>query len=193
MVKQVLEIEVPDGKKAIWKDGCVVFEDVDPMARIRTVSDAVRFLSDEGSYEDILDSLSRLSENSFEWKVAAYRAVVAAITYNERRYLTTGERWYPTIEFCHPGKLKNCWGDTIIGRIKSEGGVFDVVGGTAYNGTTAGLGYFHSTSGVSSTWTSISFLSVGSKKAALYISKQFGKLLFEISYGGTNCVWKWVA
>ena len=30
-MKQVLEIEVPDGKKAIWKDGRVVFEDVDTM------------------------------------------------------------------------------------------------------------------------------------------------------------------
>lgn len=193
MVKQVLEIEVPDGKKAIWKDGRVVFEDVDTMECIRTVSDAVRFLSDEGSYEDILDSLSRLSENSFEWKVAAYRAVVAAITYNERRYLTTGERWYPTIVFCHPDKLKNCWGDTIIGRIKSEGGVFDVVGGIAHNGEDAGLGDFHSLDGVSNAWASVGFLSVGSRKAALYISKQFGKLLFEISYGGTNCVWEWVA
>ena len=29
----------------------------------------------------------------------------------------------------------------------------------------------------------------GSKKAAIYISKQFGKLLFEVIYGGTNCNW----
>ena len=30
MAKQVLEIEVPDGKKAIWKDGKIVFEDIKP-------------------------------------------------------------------------------------------------------------------------------------------------------------------
>ena len=29
-MKQVLEIEVPEGKKAIWKDGKVVFEDIAP-------------------------------------------------------------------------------------------------------------------------------------------------------------------
>ena len=29
-MKQVLEIEVPDGKKAIWKDGKIVFEDIAP-------------------------------------------------------------------------------------------------------------------------------------------------------------------
>ena len=29
-MKQKIEIEVPDGKKAIWKDGKIVFEDIKP-------------------------------------------------------------------------------------------------------------------------------------------------------------------
>lgn len=29
MNKQTIEIEVPDGKKAVWKDGRVVFEDIE--------------------------------------------------------------------------------------------------------------------------------------------------------------------
>lgn len=193
MAKQVLEIEVPDGKKAIWKDGRVVFEDVDTMESIKTVEDAAQFLADKRICEDILDSLSRLPKDSFEWKIAAYRAVVAAITYNEQRHLTTGERWFPTIEFCRPGKLKNCYGNVVVGRIKSEGEEFDVVGGYADNGLYAGLGGFDSYYSVSHSCTTISFRSVGSKKAALYISKQFGKLLFEVSYGGTNCDWRWMA
>lgn len=193
MAKQVLEIEVPDGKKAIWKDGCVVFEDVDTMESIKTIEDAAQFLADKRICEDILDSLSRLPKDSFEWKIAAYRAVVAAVTYNEQRHLTTGERWFPTIEFCRPGKLKNCCGDIIVGRIKSEGEEFDVVGGRANDGSNAGLGGFDSNYGVSDAWTLFGFRSIGSKKAALYISKQFGKLLFEVSYGGTNCDWRWMA
>ena len=193
MAKQVLEIEVPDGKKAVWKDGRVVFEDVDTMESIKTIEDAAQFLSDKRICEDILDSLSRLPKDSFEWKIAAYRAVVASVTYNEQRNLTTGERWFPTIEFCRPGKLKNCYGDIVVGRIKSEGEEFDVVGGNAYCGAVAGLSYFDSGDGVSSAGTHIGFRSVGSKKAALYISKQFGKLLFEVSYGGTNCDWRWMA
>ena len=192
MAKQVLEIEVPDGKKAIWKDGRVVFEDVDTMESIKTIEDAIKFLEDKRICAGILVSLSRLPKNSFEWKIAAYRAVVAAVTYNEQRHLTTGERWFPTIEFCRPGKLKNCCGDIVVGRIKSEGEEFDVVGGSACYGSDAGLGYFVSDCGVSAAWTILGFRSVGSKKAALYISKQFGKLLFEVSYGGTNCDWKWV-
>ena len=193
MKKQVIEIEVPDGKKAIWKNGRVVFEDVDTMESIKTIEDAAQFLTDKRICEDILDSLYRLPKYSFEWKIAAYRAVVAAVTYNEQRHLTTGERWYPTIEFCRPGKLRNCYGDIVVGRIKSEGEEFDVVGGGAPDGAGAGLGGFHSPDGVSGAWTSVGFRSVGSKKAALYISKQFGKLLFEVSYGGINCDWRWMA
>lgn len=193
MTKQILEIEVPDGKKAIWEDGRVVFEDIDTMESIKTIEDAAQFLADKRICKDILDSLSRLPKDSFEWKIAAYRAVVAAVTYNEQRHLTTGERWFPTIEFCRPGKLKNCHGDIVVGRIKSEGEEFDVVGGGANGGSAAGLGYFGLNSGVSNAWTNTSFRSVGSRKAALYISKQFGKLLFEVSYGGINCDWEWVA
>lgn len=192
MAKQVLEIEVPDGKKAVWKDGRVVFEDVDTMESIKTIDDAILFLVKNKIGDDILNTLSKLLPNSFEWKIAAYRAVVAAVTYNEQRHLTTGERWFPTIEFCRPGKLNNCCGDIVVGRIKSEGEEFDVVGGRAAFGTTAGLGNFASHIGVSYSYATIGFRSVSSKKAALYISKQFGKLLFEISYGGTNCDWKWV-
>ena len=29
-MKQIIEIEVPEGKKAVWKDGKVVFEDLEP-------------------------------------------------------------------------------------------------------------------------------------------------------------------
>ena len=193
MAKQVLEIEVPDGKKALWKDGRVVFEDIGNMENIKNIDDAIRFLVKNEIGDDILNTLSKLLPNSFEWKVAAYRAVVAAVTYNEQRHLTTGERWFPTIEFCRPGKLKNCCGDIVVGRIKSEGEEFDVVGGNASYGAIAGLGAFHSVAGVSYSYTYVGFRSVSSKKAALYISRQFGKLLFEVCYGGTNCDWKWIA
>ena len=193
MAKQILEIEVPEGKKAVWEDDRVVFRDVDTMERIKTVSDAVNFLEALTMCEDIITIVNTLNPYSYEWKVAAYRAVVAAVTYNEQRHLTTGERWFPSIEFCRPGKLKNCCGDIIVGRIKSEGEEFDVVGGTAYDGADSGLGAFDSRRGVGASSARIGFRSVGSKKAALYISKQFGKLLFEVSYGGTNCDWKWIA
>ena len=30
-MKQTIEIEVPDGKEAVWKDGRVIFEDINPL------------------------------------------------------------------------------------------------------------------------------------------------------------------
>lgn len=191
-MKQVLEIEVPDGKKAVWKDGCVVFEDIDPIESIKTIEDAINFLRKKELCPDIRDAFRRLPKDLFEWKIAAYRAVVAAITYNEQRYLIIGEPWYPTIEFCRPGNLKNCRGNIIVGRIKSEGEEFDVVSGCSFSGIDAGLSCFDSLNGMSSAWAPVSCRSVGSKKAAMYISKQFGRLLFEISYGGINCNWEWI-
>lgn len=29
-MKQTIEIEVPEGKKAVWKDNTIVFEDIKP-------------------------------------------------------------------------------------------------------------------------------------------------------------------
>lgn len=191
-MKQKIEIEVPEGKKAIWKNNQIIFEDVDITDRIKTVDDAIEFIYNNRICEDIYDSLIKLSRDSFEWKIAAYRAIVAAVTYNEQRHLTTGEYWFPSIEFCRPGKFKDCYGDTILGRIKSEGEEFDIVGGSAASGSGAGLGSFRSHRSVSTASSHFGFRAVGSKEAALYISKQFGKLLFEITYGGTNCDWKWI-
>ena len=189
-MKQTIEIEVPDGKKAVWKDGHIVFKDIDTMESIKTIEDAEQFLLNKGICKDILYVLHCLPKESFEWKIAAYRTVVAAITYNEQRHLTTGERWFPTIEFCLPEKLKSCCGNIVIGQIESERKEFYVVSGCARNGSATGLGHFYSGDGVSFACTTLDFHSVGSKKAAMYISKQFGKLLFEISYGGVNCNWE---
>lgn len=192
MAKQVLEIEVPDGKKALWKDGRVVFEDIGNMENIKNIDDAIRFLVKNEIGDDILNTLSKLLPNSFEWKVAAYRAVVAAVTYNEQRHLTTGDKWYPVVEFCYPKDKKNCWGEVLIGTIESEGERYSVVGGNVSYGSNVGLGHFDSRHGVSYSPASVGFRSVSSKEIAQHISTYFGKLLFDVCYGGTNCDWKWV-
>ena len=130
--------------------------------------------------------------NSYERKVASYRIVVAALTNNEKRYLTTGDKWYPVVQFCRPKDKRNCWGDVLIGTIESEGEKYSVVGGNASCGTGAGLGSFYSSDGVSHSHMRIGFRSVSSREIAEHISTYFGKLLFEVLYGGTNCDWKWV-
>ena len=66
-MKQVLEIEVLDSKKAVWKNNRVVFEDVDTMESIKTIEDAVKFLIDNEIYEDLQYILYKIPNTSFEW------------------------------------------------------------------------------------------------------------------------------
>lgn len=192
MKKQVIEIEVPEGKKAVWKDGSVVFVDVDSFENIKSVDDAITYLKDKGMCRELLKDLSEVTLGSHAEAILKWEIVVAALTNCEKTHLTTGDRYYPVIQFCRPGCEKNCWGNEIVGRIKSEGQEFVVVGGSVSTGSFAGLGCFDARDGVGSAYAYGGFRSVGSKKIAEHIAKYFGKLLFEVDFGGTNCDWYWI-
>lgn len=194
MKKQVIEIEVPDGKKAVWENGAIRFVPESPHWKsITTFADALIYVRNYlPECEDLLISYNKTISGSYEHSVVCYRIVVAALTNNEKRHLTTGDKWYPIVQFCRPKDKENCWGDTLIGTIESEGVRYSVVGGHANYGANAGLGYFYSYGGVSYSDARIGFRSVSSKEIAQHISTYFGKLLFDVCYGGTNCGWEWV-
>lgn len=161
---------------------------------ITTIKDAVDYLIKKGICKNLIAEYVNLySHQPYIAKVLEYQIVVAALTNNEERHLTTGERWYPVVQFCRPQDRKNCWGNVYLGTIESEGEIYDVMGGTADDGGGAGLGYFRSGLGVSVSDSYFGFRSVStSREIAEHISKYFGKLLFEVHYGGTNCDWKWI-
>lgn len=192
-MKQTIEIEVPEGKKAIWEDNKVKFV---PINDWRTITNFPRALEhvkrNIPECSGLIDSFYKAPVDSYELKVATYRIVVAALTNNEKRHLTAGERWHPVVQFCRPEDKENCYGNTVVGTIESEGRRYLVVGGGAEGNTSAGLSYFDLLRGVSLSWADVGFKSVSSKEVAEHISKYFGRLLFEVHYGGTNCDWKWV-
>lgn len=193
MNKQVIEIEVPDGKKAVWDGNKIVFVPKDDWRDITTFDDALTYVdANLPDCADLVRSYRSCIKDSYEEKVIKYRIVVAALTRNEKRHLTTGELWFPAVQFCRPKDKDNCWGNVVVGAIESEGEKYLVVGGHANDSANAGLGAFYSDSGVSISFASIGFRSVSSKEIAEHISKYFGRLLFEIHYGGTNCDWRWV-
>ena len=194
MKKQVIEIEVPDGKKAVWENGAIRFVPEGPHWKsITTFGDALFYVKNYlPECEDLITSYTKAMPDSYELSVVCYRIVVAALTNNEKRHLTTGDKWYPIVQFCRPKDKNNCWGNVLIGTIESEGARYSVVGGYADDGAGAGLGYFYSNNGVSYSTATIGFRSVSSKEIAQHISTYFGKLLFDVHYGGTNCDWKWV-
>lgn len=193
-MKQTIEIEVPDGKKAVWENGVIKFVPEDPYWKsITTFEDALIYVRDYlPECEDLLISYNKSVPGSYEHSVVCYRIVVAALTNNEKRHLTTGDKWYPVVQFCRPKDKGNCWGDVSIGTIESEEEKYSVVGGGVYYCAYAGLGFFYSSYGVSLSSASVGFRSVSSKEIAQHISTYFGKLLFEVHYGGTNCNWKWI-
>lgn len=190
-------IEVPNGQVAKVNkqaDGnvLVTFENVEHWKLIKTVKDACNYLLEKGICKDLIEDYRNAPYGSYIEKIAIYRIIVAALTDNEERHLTTGERWYPVVQFCKLGKEENCYGSEIIGTIESEGQKFTVVGGNAIKGMTAGLGRFISFDAVSHSGNSVGFRSVSQREIAKHISKYFGRFLFEVHYGGVNCNWKWI-
>lgn len=159
---------------------------------IKNIGDAIEYLKSNKMCSDLIEEYNCAPENSYTETLAAYRIVVAALTNNEERKLKTGDCWFPVVQFCEIGKEKNCWGNKKIGTIKHDGKKYAVVGGYANAGASAGLGHFSSDIGVSSSWTTVGFRSVSSKEIAQHISEQFGRLLFEVHYGGVNCDWEWI-
>ena len=194
MKKQVIEIEVPDGKKAVWENGAIRFVPEGPHWKsITTFGDALFYVKNYlPECEDLITSYTRAMPDSYELSVVCYRIVVAALTNNEKRHLTTGNKWYPVVQFCRPKDKNNCLGNVLIGTIESEGARYSVVGGDALYGSAAGLGYFASYLGMSASCMTVGFQSVSSKEIAQHISTYFGRLLFDVCYGGTNCDWEWV-
>ena len=71
----------------------------------------------------------------------------------------------------------------VIGKIKSEGEEYNVLGGGADNGGDVGLGYFYSYSGVGSAFTDVGFLGCANKEIAQHLGKYFGMLNTEAKYG----------
>lgn len=193
-MKKSIEIEIPDGKvEKISRDGDTIsikFVDADICERVKTLKEAAMIA--ESLYPELYKKWIDAKGGSYEKSLYAYRMVVAVLTNNEKNHLVSGDRYTPYVDFCDPGKEKNCDSKTIVGHIESEGRKFTVVGGCATNGGAAGLGCFYSSIGVSLSYVSVGFRPVSSRKIAEHISKYFGRLVFDLMYGESNCDYEWI-
>lgn len=70
----------------------------------------------------------------------------------------------------------------VIGRIKSEGEEYDVLGGDADSSGGPGLGDFYSSNGASYADANFGFLGCASKEIAQHFGKYFGMLITEAKY-----------
>ena len=71
----------------------------------------------------------------------------------------------------------------IIGKIRSEGTLYDVLGGYADYGDSDGLGYFGSSNGVGGACANVGFLGCANEEIAQHFGKYFGMLITEAKYG----------
>lgn len=71
----------------------------------------------------------------------------------------------------------------VIGKIKSEGEEYNVLGGSANDDGYAGLGTFYSDDGVGYANASIGFLGCANEEIAKHFGKYFGMLITEAKYG----------
>ena len=71
----------------------------------------------------------------------------------------------------------------VIGKVKNEGKEYNILGGSAYSGGFAGLGYFDSSSDVNFAYTAVGFLGCANEEIAKHLGKYFGMLITEAKYG----------
>lgn len=191
-MKQTIEIEVPEGKQAIIENNQIKYIDSEHWKSIKTFKDAYRYCFDHRGFMKYLIGCNRALEDSYEYKVAKLRLVIAALTNNEKVSLVSGKLYYPVIQFCSENSIKCCFGKKIIGKIKTEGKEYVVVGGSSYYDSGAGLGCIYFNDDLTNYLVKIGFLYVSHEEIAAHLSTYFGKLIFEVMYGGSNCDWEWV-
>ena len=97
------------------------------------------------------------------------------IYYPYNPFVTKSSTYYKSE--INSGKMK------VIGKIKSEGEEYNVLGGYADDGGYTGLGSFRSSDGVGSANAFIGFLGCANEEIAKHLGKYFGMLITEAKYG----------
>ena len=167
-MKRTIEIECPDGYKPIYnaKTGNVEIVPENIMGRIKTYEDARDYLGYAVNYNESVNSLAKL------------QTILDAL--NEKHKFNLLTVWYPWVRFF---RMKSVPKDAeVIGHFRYQGEKFALVGGSADHGGAAGLGYFYSSLGVGTAFSSVGMLACKSEEIAKYVSTQFGKLVFDACF-----------
>lgn len=96
------------------------------------------------------------------------------IYYPHNPFVTKSSTYYN--DEINSGKME------VIGKIKSEGEEYNVLGGDA-GGSDASLGDFYSGNGVGFAIATVGFLGCANKEIAQHLGKYFGMLITEAKYG----------
>lgn len=183
--KHVIEVQAPEGKIPVYDESTrtISFIDEDIKTRVRTVEDAFEVLEEE--YPNWLNSAPYSVRKMYE-----LQTVLRALNRGHNFSLTEGRVWYPWVRFYVQSKLPDSEKKNVIAKFTSEGERYYLLGGYAFDGGDAGLGYFYSNSGVGCADAAVGCLACKDEETALYVATQFGQLVFDAIYANkARYVW----
>lgn len=161
--------------------------------RIRTFEDACKALGLD--FDDIVDTIANIIIFGHSKASAAMfklNIIRKALNLGQDLHFAKNPKDSYTYYPCNPlvtksstyyDKEVNLGKMEVIGKIKSEGEEYLVLGGDADLGGGAGLGYFGSRDGVSFANANLGFLGCASKEIAQHFGKYFGMTITEAKYG----------
>lgn len=181
-MKHAIEIECPDGYKPIYKNGKIKLVRDNIIDQIKTYDDACKFLNiTNGSTIPLNKSLESLKK---------LHIILDALNEGYEFDLLKGNVWYPYIKFSKSRPTDNI----VVGKFSYKGEVYYLICCSALSGGNTGLTGWCSSIEMGFYNVGVGLLTCKSKEIAEYVSKQFGKLLFEACYMRhfTDNIIKWI-
>ena len=119
-MKQIIEIEVPKGKKAVWKDGKVVFEDLEPklpktweeFCKKNKINEGEYYVGSQSGVVEVLVGIPRrntFDRNILPNKKAAEQHLALMQLHQLRDCYRQG--WIPTVDKVSFGIIRRVGGD----------------------------------------------------------------------------------
>lgn len=179
-----IKVKAPEGKKPVYdeKSQTITFVPINIREQVKTFDDARRIL---GISEDVF-----IPSDPQLYAIMRLRIILQALNEGHEFSLTEGDVWYPWVRFYEECKLPASEKKNIVRSFILNGKSYFLVGGHALDGTASGLGSFGSRIGVSDAYALVGLFACKDRETALYVSSQFGDLIFQAIYGNLiNYYW----
>ena len=133
----------------------------------------------EGKLIKQIEEVSKASAAAYKLNI-----IRKALNKGKKMDLTKGTIWYPYTPAILPRNsyCRDSY-EVEVAKVKIGCDTFTLLGGYANIGSSAGLGRFHSHSGVAYSYANVGFLGCATKEIAQHIGRYFAKEIFEAKYG----------
>lgn len=173
-----IKVKAPEGKKPVYdeKSQTITFVPINIREQVKTFEDACKIL-DMPADKKICFGDSQLDA------IMKLRIILKVLNEGHEFSLTEGEVWYPWVRFYEECKLPASEKKNIVRSFILNGKSYFLVGGSADHGALSGLGLFLSHAGVGAADAAVGLFACKDRETALYVSSQFGDLIFQAIYG----------